>query len=477
MKVRIKSEVDNMQREEEVVYLYLDDIIPNRFQPREVFDEKPLKELAVSIKEHGVIQPIIVRKVEDKYEIIAGERRYKASALAGLTKIPAIIRDLDDKETSKVALLENLQRRNLNPVEEAKTYQKILELDQMTQDELAKTMGKSQSAVANKLRLLALPEEIQEALLKERISERHARSLLNLESAEKQKEMLKKIIDNKMTVRQVEEEIKGKTASVDTTNENKGQGEVLEISMNNDIPSELSFIPDNPLMPNLNGETADTSTPILTSIPTNIMTQTQPSTDTKEEESTNKFINFGEIKKETIDEADESERQSRGLFFQNPNPQPFNVDTMKENAMDINSPAATNNDSSSTNLDSLLNIAEPIPTDDGSGDDFQFFSPAKEAIEESEKEEKEDNEDYFQEPDLIPIDLPNEVEVDNVESVSLNSDSQDGAAIIMNSKSDLNQAIDKLRECIKEVEALGLKVDYDEMSLDKSYQVIIKIEK
>ena len=127
-----------------------------------------------------------------------------------MTKIPAIVRDLDDKETSKVALLENLQRRNLNPVEEAKTYQKILELDQMTQDELAKTMGKSQSAVANKLRLLALPDEIQEALLKEKISERHARSLLNLEGAEKQKEMLKKIIENKMTVRQVEDEIKGK---------------------------------------------------------------------------------------------------------------------------------------------------------------------------------------------------------------------------------------------------------------------------
>ena len=142
-----------MQTNEEVVYLYLDDIIPNRFQPREVFDERPLKELAVSIKEHGVIQPIIVRKVNDKYEIIAGERRYKASALAGLTKIPAIIRDLDDKESSKVALLENLQRKNLNAIEEAKTYQKILEIDEMTQEELAKTMGKSQSAVANKLRL------------------------------------------------------------------------------------------------------------------------------------------------------------------------------------------------------------------------------------------------------------------------------------------------------------------------------------
>ena len=149
--------------ENEVVYLYLDDIIPNRFQPRQVFDEKSLKELAVSIKEHGVIQPIIVRNIGNKYEIIAGERRYKASALAGLTKIPAIVRNLDDKESSKVALLENLQRKNLNPIEEARTYQKILELDQMTQEELAKTMGKSQSAVANKLRLLSLPEEVQDA--------------------------------------------------------------------------------------------------------------------------------------------------------------------------------------------------------------------------------------------------------------------------------------------------------------------------
>ena len=182
------------QNKDEVVYLYLDDIIPNRFQPREVFDERALKELAVSIKEHGVIQPIIVRNVNGKYEIIAGERRYKASALAGLTKIPAIIRNLDDKESSKVALLENLQRRNLNPIEEARTYQKILELDQMTQEELAKTMGKSQSAVANKIRLLGLSDEVQDALLKEQISERHARTLLNIPDKKKQKEMLKKVI-------------------------------------------------------------------------------------------------------------------------------------------------------------------------------------------------------------------------------------------------------------------------------------------
>ena len=190
---------------DEVVQLYLDDIIPNRFQPREIFDERALKELAVSIREHGVIQPIIVRSVANgKYEIIAGERRYKASALAGLTKIPAIIRNLDDKESSKVALLENLQRKNLNPIEEARTYQKILEIDQMTQEELAKTMGKSQSAVANKLRLLSLPDAIQNALLKEQISERHARALINVPDTKKQKDLLKKIIDNKMSVRAVE---------------------------------------------------------------------------------------------------------------------------------------------------------------------------------------------------------------------------------------------------------------------------------
>ena len=194
--------------DKEVVELYLDDIIPNRFQPREVFNEDALKELADSIKEHGIIQPIIVRKIGDKYEIIAGERRYKASVMAGLTKIPAIIRNLDDKEASKVALLENLQRKDLTAIEEARTYQKILELDSMTQEELGRTMGKSQAAIANKMRLLSLPDEIQEALLHDQISERHARSLLNLDTSEEQINMLRKIINNRMTVRDLDNEIR-----------------------------------------------------------------------------------------------------------------------------------------------------------------------------------------------------------------------------------------------------------------------------
>lgn len=195
--------------DKEVVELYLDDIIPNRFQPREVFNQEALQDLANSIREHGIIQPIIVRKIGDKYEIIAGERRYKASTLAGLTKIPAIIRNLDDKEASKVALLENLQRRDLSPIEEARTYQKILEIDNMTQEELGKTMGKSQASIANKMRLLSLPDEVQEALLNEQISERHARSLLNIATPEEQIKMLNKVIQNRMTVRELDNEING----------------------------------------------------------------------------------------------------------------------------------------------------------------------------------------------------------------------------------------------------------------------------
>ena len=194
---------------EQVINISIDDIIPNRFQPREVFRDQALDELALSIKEHGVIQPIIVRQiVNNKYEIIAGERRYKASTLAGKTTIPSIVRNLDDKETSKQALLENIQRQDLTPIEEARTYQTILSLDNITQEELAKTMGKSQSAISNKLRLLTLPEEVQEALLNSEISERHARSLLTVQNIEKQKALLQEVIKNKIPVRILDEMIK-----------------------------------------------------------------------------------------------------------------------------------------------------------------------------------------------------------------------------------------------------------------------------
>ena len=222
-----------MNLEKEIFDIALQDIIPNRFQPREMFDDEALKELSQSIKEHGVIQPIIVRKVGDKYEIIAGERRYRASQLAGKQTIPALVRDIDDKEAAKIALLENLQRSNLTPIEEAKTYQTILKLDNITQDELAQNLGKSQSTIANKLRLLTLDEEVQTALLNSQISERHARSLLGLDN-EKQRELLNKIINEKLTVKGLDEEIMRMTGKLP---EQPAVQNTNEGSVNMDIPS------------------------------------------------------------------------------------------------------------------------------------------------------------------------------------------------------------------------------------------------
>ena len=188
-----------------VFELDIDDILPNRFQPRINFSERNINELAESIKEYGVIQPIVVRKISDKYEIIAGERRYKASIIANKTTIPAIIVDLNDKDAAEVAIIENVQRQDLTAIEEAVSYKKILDMG-MTQEQLAKKLGKNQSTVANKLRLLNLIDEVQEALLYHKISERHARSLLKLDE-EGQHHMLKRIIDERLTVRKTDQAI------------------------------------------------------------------------------------------------------------------------------------------------------------------------------------------------------------------------------------------------------------------------------
>ncbi len=191
-----------------VIEVNNDDILPNRFQPRKYFDEEETLELAESIKEHGILQPIVVRQVGDKYEIIAGERRYKANILAGNDTIPAIVSNLNDKESSEIAVIENIQRQDLTPIEEAISYKRIIDMGYVTQEELARKIGKSQSAIANKIRLLKLSDDVQDALMAKQISERHARSLLQLDSLTKQNELLKKIIDERLTVRKTDEEIK-----------------------------------------------------------------------------------------------------------------------------------------------------------------------------------------------------------------------------------------------------------------------------
>ncbi|MGN1312399.1 MAG: ParB/RepB/Spo0J family partition protein [Bacilli bacterium] len=197
-----------MKMNKEVVMVRISDIIPNRFQPRLTFDEEALNELSNSIKEHGIIQPLILRDLGSKYEIIAGERRYKAATLAGLSEVPAIIGSMDDQTSAELALIENIQRKDLSAIEEAKSYKKILDMGNFTQEELAKRMGKSQSTIANKMRLLSLTNEVQVALMNNLISERHARCLLQIKDEDLQKQVLNKIITERINVRDTDEYIK-----------------------------------------------------------------------------------------------------------------------------------------------------------------------------------------------------------------------------------------------------------------------------
>ena len=240
-----------------VVELDLNDVLPNRFQPRIKFSEESIQDLAESIKEHGVIQPIVVRNIGDKYEIIAGERRYKASILAGKQTIPAIITDLSEKDSAEVALIENVQRKDLTPIEEAISYKKILDMGYLTQDSLALKLGKTQSTIANKLRLLNLDDDVQEALLNEKISERHARSLLKLNSHEKQRKLLERIISERLTVRKTDEEI-DKMINDDVNTEILSFGEIIKPiepiqEINNDSSENIETLEYfNPTLESLN---------------------------------------------------------------------------------------------------------------------------------------------------------------------------------------------------------------------------------
>lgn len=208
----IKNEIVAIEEKkkpaEEVVKIPIDKIIPNRYQPRTVFDEDKIEELSRTIHTHGVIQPIVVRKYsEDLFEIIAGERRYRAMKRLNWTEVPAIVRDLSDKETASIALIENLQREELTAIEEALAYQQLLELHSLTQEALAQRLGKGQSTVANKLRLLKLPKSVQDAILKREISERHARALIAIKDETVQTQMVDLIKENDWNVRQLEDQI------------------------------------------------------------------------------------------------------------------------------------------------------------------------------------------------------------------------------------------------------------------------------
>lgn len=200
--------IEEARNEGNVAIISTEKIVPNRYQPRKVFDESKIKELAQSIKEHGLLQPIVVRPIEEgMYEIIAGERRFRAIKHNDLPETEAIIKPLNDKETAAVALIENIQRENLSAIEEAEAYRKLLDLEGITQQDLAVSMGKSQSFIANKLRLLKLSEPIVISLQKGEITERHARALLGLED-EEQQDVLTAIQSQNLNVKQTEDSVK-----------------------------------------------------------------------------------------------------------------------------------------------------------------------------------------------------------------------------------------------------------------------------
>jgi ParB family transcriptional regulator, chromosome partitioning protein len=192
---------------DEVKNIPVDEIVPSPYQPRTIFDDERIDELCQTIKTHGVIQPIVVRIRNNKYEIIAGERRWRASKKLGLSTIPAIIRDFNDSQAASIALIENLQREGLTAIEEAAAYQQLMDMHDLTQESLAQRLGKSQSTIANKIRLLHLSEPVKIALMERKVTERHARALLGLNNEEQQIQVLQEIIAKDLNVKQTETKV------------------------------------------------------------------------------------------------------------------------------------------------------------------------------------------------------------------------------------------------------------------------------
>ena len=204
----MENEID-LKENGEISTIRISDIEPNKKQPRFVFDENALSELADSISSKGILQPLLVRPIEEgRYQIIAGERRWRASRMVGLTEVPVIIKEMEDSEAMEIALIENLQREDLTPTEEANGYKTLMEKYELTQEEVAKVVGKSRSAVTNTLRLLGLPKEVLNCIDKGKITAGHARAMLSLKGEEEIKDLLKRILDENLSVRQVEQIIK-----------------------------------------------------------------------------------------------------------------------------------------------------------------------------------------------------------------------------------------------------------------------------
>lgn len=471
----------------EISYIKISDIIPNRFQPRLTFDENELNELVASIKLHGIIQPLVLRQIGDKYEIIAGERRYKAAVKAGLTEVPAIITVLNDKESAEIAVVENIQRKSLSAIEEAKSYKKLLDLGQLTQDQLALRMGKSQSNVANKLRLLSLDGEVQNALLVNKISERHARSLLQLKDLNKQKEILNRIINERLTVKQTDDIIKDYLNNINNYNEEKkeeikmvSEKEVTPINNTNKVNDEQVNIinPTPSINPNLsdnnvinldllngdnisNMEINDNIQNALKNLDivdtkSDVFNDTEPVVEDKTQvldinkikevaQDINKpkdLPNFDDLLKSDLPKNEDNTNNKNSIFNLNNNKfvPSFSESTTIDSSNSLNNEAKIvdnplfNNQSN----DELNNIIKPL--------EISTIEPSDE---------------------INNIPLVQKFDLPKLEPINTNQQ--------FRSTNSINQAVNILRDSVKKIEDLNYDVDCEELDLPGEYQFIIKI--
>lgn len=450
-----------MDTKQIIEMISIENIIPNRFQPRLTFDEDGLNELSASIKEHGIIQPLVLRKLGDKYEIIAGERRYKAATMAGFTEVPAIISNLNDNESAEVALIENVQRKNLTSIEEAKSYKKILDKNYISQEDLAKRLGISQSTIANKLRLLNLTNEVQEALLNEKISERHARSLLQIENQEEQVKMLNRVITERLTVRKLDLAIKEMVPDVFNTSVNKT--EVFDDNVNLDALN----IEENKQEENLK---TDETQDVNQAIPVNIFNQTPEVT--QDENKPSELEIFDEItdEQETVDEQKEvapivqSEEPKEEIDQINENEETESEIKEPEVEKDKTSPLEIDVEAIKENAEDIIPKESKNIFDNISKNVYNSLEDeaANLSLDGSKEVEEEIDEKELDVPDFTPS------------APIIIKKEEDEERIKPNNLPTAIQAFHKLEEDIKKV---GYKITSEEFDFEDLYQIIIKIEK
>jgi len=495
-----------MNLEQTVLQVHIEDIIPNRFQPRLNFDEQGLQELAASIREHGIIQPLVLRKLGDKYEIIAGERRYKAAQIAGLTTVPAVIANIDDNQSAEVALVENVQRRDLTAIEEARSYKNLLDKGYLTQEQLAKRMGLSQPAVANKLRLLNLDEEVQQALLEEKISERHARTLLTL-PLEEQREWLHRIINERLTVRQLDIELKKAKGIPEDEDSDSSGGDIPLVTkipsiedikanavdindLNNSNQTEELETADLLEKPDIDNINEDNGEFITSEEPKNISIETPYSTDNYySEEKTDMPTNnnnrfFGSIPESTPAEpvftSLERTPQPEPSFNNNPTGATTNDFEVFDAAPNVNQNPFETNTNPFMDASSFEN-EQKIPAPEFNKPQGIIKPEFNSQINPTAKMEINPNNKFFtpiaqNTSDQATIVRPtvNNTDVDPMSAVDLLSN---GGPSSNGERKDLKYAIDASRAAIDKLGREGFYIDVEEIDFPEAYQITMRIHK